>query len=80
MKNDQIKVVEEARTKNDGSGCNNEASTGRKTEPSKSEISNAEEAFEVVPHLHAKTYLIVVAICLIYIAQLINVVGAGAVR
>jgi hypothetical protein len=30
-------------------------------------------------HLHAKTYLTVFAICLIYFAQLINVVGAGAV-
>jgi hypothetical protein len=35
---------------------------------------------EPVPHLHAKTYLTVFAVCLIYFAQLINVVGAGAVR
>ncbi|RDW76097.1 hypothetical protein BP5796_06918 [Coleophoma crateriformis] len=31
-----------------------------------------------VPHLHAKTYLTVFAVCLIYFTQLINVVGAGA--
>jgi hypothetical protein len=35
---------------------------------------------ELVPHLHGKTYLTVFAVCLIYFAQLINVVGAGAVR
>lgn len=35
---------------------------------------------EPVPHLHAKTFLIVFAVCFIYFAQLINVVGAGAVR
>lgn len=29
--------------------------------------------------LHAKTWLTVFAVCLIYFAQLINVVGAGAV-
>lgn len=34
---------------------------------------------EPVPHLHAKTFLIVFAVCFIYFAQLINVVGAGAV-
>ncbi|CAK7206933.1 hypothetical protein SEUCBS139899_009740 [Sporothrix eucalyptigena] len=33
---------------------------------------------EPVPHLHAKTFLIVFAVCFIYFAQLINVVGAGA--
>ncbi len=37
------------------------------------------EEDEPVPHLHAKTYLTVFAVCLIYFAQLINVVGAGAV-
>ena len=30
--------------------------------------------------LHLKTWLTVFAVCLIYFAQLINVVGAGAVR
>ncbi|KAK1496159.1 PEP5 [Colletotrichum tamarilloi] len=33
---------------------------------------------EPVPHLHAKTFLTVFAVCFIYFAQLINVVGAGA--
>jgi hypothetical protein len=44
----------------------------------KSSIEDNED--EPVPHLHAKTYLTVFAVCLIYFAQLINVVGAGAVR
>ncbi len=44
--------------------------------PSKSSIEDDEEH---VPHLHAKTFLVVFAVCLIYFAQLINVVGAGAV-
>jgi len=34
---------------------------------------------EPVPHLHAKTFLTVFAVCFIYFAQLVNVVGAGAV-
>jgi hypothetical protein len=34
---------------------------------------------ERVPHLHAKTFLTVFAVCLIYFAQLINLVGTGAV-
>lgn len=42
--------------------------------------SNIEDEDELVPHLHMKTYLTVFAICLIYFAQLVNVVGAGAVR
>ncbi|KAK7457499.1 hypothetical protein CaCOL14_001479 [Colletotrichum acutatum] len=33
---------------------------------------------EPVPHLHAKTFLTVFAVCFIYFTQLINVVGAGA--
>ncbi|KAK5655511.1 hypothetical protein OQA88_5782 [Cercophora sp. LCS_1] len=32
---------------------------------------------ELVPHLHAKTFLAVFAVCLIYSAQLVNLVGAG---
>src|ERR1039457_3755751 len=50
-------------------------------EPEKSvEVKNSiEDADELVPHLHAKTFLTVFAVCLIYFAQLINVVGAGAV-
>jgi len=40
---------------------------------------SVEDIDEPVPHLHLKTYLTVFSVCLIYIAQLINVVGAGAV-
>jgi hypothetical protein len=50
--------------------------------PSDASASNSnsiEELDEPVPHLHAKTFLTVFAVCLIYFAQLINVVGAGAV-
>ena len=40
-----------------------------------------ENQFELVhtPHLHAKTFLAVTAVCLIYIAQTFTLVGAGAV-
>lgn len=31
-------------------------------------------------HLHAKTFLVVFAVFMIYVAQLINIVGLGAVR
>ncbi len=34
---------------------------------------------EQVPHLHAKTFLAVFAVCLIYFAQVVSLVGAGAV-
>jgi hypothetical protein len=34
---------------------------------------------EVVPHLHAKTYVTVFAVALISFAQIINIVGAGSV-
>ena len=34
---------------------------------------------ERVPQLHAKTYLALFTVCLIYFAQLVNLVGAGAV-
>lgn len=37
------------------------------------------EHVEQAPHLHAKTYLAVFTVCLIYYAQLVNLVGAGAV-
>jgi MFS family permease len=33
-----------------------------------------------VPHLHARTYLVVVAVTTIYFAQLVNLVGSGAFR
>jgi hypothetical protein len=34
---------------------------------------------EPAPRLHAKTFLAVFAVCLIYFAQLVSLVGAGAV-
>lgn len=37
------------------------------------------EHVEQVPHLHAKTYMAVFTVCLIYYAQIVNLVGAGAV-
>ncbi|KAK3488570.1 hypothetical protein B0T13DRAFT_520476 [Neurospora crassa] len=40
--------------------------------------SDGHESDDPVPHLHAKTFLAVFAVCLIYIAQLISLVGAGA--
>jgi len=48
-------------------------------QPTEGLKSTIEDDDEPVPHLHAKTYLTVFAICLIYFAQLINVVGGGAV-
>jgi hypothetical protein len=41
--------------------------------------ASIEDHNEPEPRLHAKTWLTVFAVCLIYFAQLINVVGAGAV-
>jgi hypothetical protein len=41
--------------------------------------SNMEGQEDLMPHLHAKTFLSVFAVSLIYFAQLINHVGAGAV-
>jgi len=35
---------------------------------------------EPVPHLHARTFLVVFAVCFIYFAQLVNLVGPGVVR
>lgn len=34
---------------------------------------------ETKPHLHAKTYLAVFAVCLVYFCQIYAVVGAGSV-
>ncbi len=47
--------------------------------PSETLKTSIEDTDEPVPHLHAKTYLTVFAVCLIYFAQVYNVVGAGAV-
>jgi MFS family permease len=40
--------------------------------------TGSEEGPERIAHVHAKTYLTVFAVCMLYFAQLINVVGAGA--
>jgi len=53
--------------------------TGINEKPSLVNSSSIEDQDEPEPHLHAKTWLTVFAVCLIYFAQLINVVGAGAV-
>lgn len=44
------------------------------------ETTSRGEENEPVPHLHAKTYLAVFTVTVIYYAQLVNLVGAGAVR
>jgi hypothetical protein len=40
---------------------------------------NSQHELVHTPHLHAKTFLAVFAVCLIYIAQTFTLVGAGAV-
>jgi hypothetical protein len=57
-----------------------ESSEQEHEKPEQVTTSSIEDREEPVPHLHAKTFLTVFAVCLIYFAQLINVVGAGAVR
>ena len=58
------------------------ASLNKETEPdvkpstSARGIGSPED--EPVPHLHAKTFLIVAAVSLVYVAQIINLVGTGA--
>jgi hypothetical protein len=47
--------------------------------PSETLKTSIEDTDEPVPHLHAKTYLTVFAVCLVYFAQVYNLVGAGAV-
>lgn len=47
--------------------------------PYRDTSASIEDHNEPEPRLHAKTWLTVFAVCLIYFAQLINVVGAGAV-
>ena len=42
-------------------------------------IPDHEKNDETVPHLHAKTFLIIFAVALIYFTQVVNVVGAGSV-
>jgi hypothetical protein len=47
--------------------------------PNADKVSIREDEAEPVPHLHAKTFLTLFAICLICFAEVINVVGAGSV-
>lgn len=47
-----------------------------KAHPASIESNSADEP---KPHLHAKTFLAVFAVCSIYFAQLVTLVGAGAV-
>ena len=42
-------------------------------------FDTASSRSEPRPHLHAKTFLAVFAICVIYFVQIYNVVGCGAV-
>ena len=51
------------------------AATTKQQDSSASEDLNDEPR----PHLHAKTFLAVFSVCLIYFVQIVNVVGAGAV-
>lgn len=54
-----------------------------KEKPSESVLANQHESSsesdrEPMPHVHAKTFLAVFAVCLIYFAQVLALVGAGA--
>lgn len=57
----------------------NVVSTGSEKPLPEATSDSSESLIEQKPHLHAKTYLAVGAVCLIYIAQLVCLVGAGAV-
>ncbi|KIH91218.1 siderophore iron transporter [Sporothrix brasiliensis 5110] len=46
--------------------------------PKSAQSSEPSVEDEPAPQLHAKTFLVVFAVCFIYFAQLVNVVGAGA--
>lgn len=72
-KDPALNVIKDVRPENDT------PSTPSEPEKSDNKEHSIEDHEEPVPHLHAKTFLIVFAVCLIYFAQLINVVGAGAV-
>ncbi|EGO52062.1 hypothetical protein NEUTE1DRAFT_50973 [Neurospora tetrasperma FGSC 2508] len=52
--------------------------TAPSSQTNENKTSDGPESDDPVPHLHAKTFLAVFAVCLIYIAQLISLVGAGA--
>jgi hypothetical protein len=47
--------------------------------PSTNSEACSDGSGEVAPRLHAKTFLAVLAVCLIYFAQLVSIVGAGVV-
>lgn len=48
--------------------------------PSAAHLDTVPYGDEPPAHLHAKTFLVVFAVFCIYFAQLVNIVGAGAVR
>ncbi|KAL0475049.1 major facilitator superfamily domain-containing protein [Neurospora intermedia] len=52
--------------------------TAPSSQTNENKTTDGPECDDPVPHLHAKTFLAVFAVCLIYIAQLISLVGAGA--
>lgn len=54
--------------------------SGPQTDTEKRDIIVASDESDVVPHLHAKTFLAIFAVALIYFTQVFNVVGAGSVR
>ena len=61
-----------------GAGSQKEANTSQR-DLARSEGGSSSDD-EPVATLHAKTYLAVFAVCMIYFVQIYNVVGAGAVR
>lgn len=52
---------------------------GIKDMPSDDSTAAVEDTSKAEPNYHIKTYLTVFAVCLIYLAQAFNIVGAGAV-
>lgn len=54
-----------------------EKGTAQSSQTAASDTSSSRS--EPRPHLHAKTFLAVFAICVIYFVQIYNVVGSGAV-
>ncbi|KAK3934177.1 hypothetical protein QBC46DRAFT_85809 [Diplogelasinospora grovesii] len=63
----------------DGSPSPISAHHPEKTAVSRRDTSDSEAGHEPKPHLHAKTFLAIFAVCVIYFTQIYNLVGAGAV-
>ncbi|KAK0638522.1 major facilitator superfamily domain-containing protein [Cercophora newfieldiana] len=64
----------EAHRKSSGSGS---AHGDEKVAPQVSHTADSESGEGPKPHLHAKTYLAIFSICLIYFVQIYNIVGTG---